>query len=990
MEWMSTQRAVMRHPPQGAAQTLFLRYQPGAQPTGTPDCVRESTAPLGIYCEAEMTANSGDQYFWDHRNGATRSFFAETVAMGPSAMGSSAIDGLYLDDTLGLDEEHPHAPVRMKMTREQVTEVAAATREAVNQTIALLLPAGKYLWQMFHTAALPSRKGCAAAFRAVCAESRKGKGGDPTLYEGVHAALLMTLDSSVMNDTTHELSEDFPQAVAAFLILRPSHGFLNFGMWGWGNRPVYPAILDADVGVPLGVCTEVMPGVFARNYSRGLAKVNCDKFTATIPGWKSDDDRRWHWANNVASAAKKKAWWSAFDDCMTICGDEALCRPGKAMWYAIPSPYLQLKSDDSQEPRWFMGSFGTCGLQQQQQINPWNATALNISQTFRGATLNTCATGADLVKVHQLSNGKMRGFLNLGFSYAMNSAGQMADAGGYFIYNHSCKPMPGGVALRSCGGYSGLQSSWKARVHQDIAAIGPALKNGSIAGVYLGDEIVETARIPWADYAALVTELKAAMAVYGGGLVYGNEGAWYNLGQYAAGGPCPPALASGCNASQCYEEPCTGFTWFNPPQFPDGLDLFSFDNYVPISCNQSETCSGVKPATCKTLRSAGMKHWNLSFSGPCSEDPAEESRRTREIYEKLLYPKMRPHQRLLIVPGLFADAELANNRSGSLTEQDDFMVAKLKAYRQWMREDEKIAGLWGWHWGAEPIKQTLHAGYTIGTSRLPKTILYLEDMAKEIKPIPKKPALKADDTTTCIVKCTNKTDCTAELQAALYDTTAHHVIVPHTGRPYNTLPLKINRSNLVLTLQPGVVIQAKRAAFQKGVLLEASGAHNLMIRGEGASLRMWRADYANASLYTHSEFRMGLSFYYCHNVSVSGLEIAETGGDGIYIQGIIGGVIRNVTTDGAFRNGLSIIYAVDLLVENCTFRATGGQGKYNGGELLTPANGGTAPRAGVDTEPDGADDVLINVTLRAFTCLPAVEMLVQVFSCLPPVELLLV
>ena len=91
--------------------------------------------------------------------------------------------------------------------------------------------------------------------------------------------------------------------------------------------------------------------------------------------------------------------------------------------------------------------------------------------------------------------------------------------------------------------------------------------------------------------------------------------------------------------------------------------------------------------------------------------------------------------------------------------------------------------------------------------------------------------------------------------------------------------------------------------------------------------------------------------------------------------GIIGGVIKNVTTDGAFRNGLSIIYAVDLLVENCTFRATGGQGKYNGGELLTPANGGTAPRAGVDMEPDAAGDVLINVTLRAFNCLPAVELL---------------
>ena len=94
----------------------------------------------------------------------------------------------------------------------------------------------------------------------------------------------------------------------------------------------------------------------------------------------------------------------------------------------------------------------------------------------------------------------------------------------------------------------------------------------------LGDEILETARIPWADYTALVTQLKAEMAVYGGGLVYGNEGAWYNLGHYNPDGPCPPASAQGCNQSQCYEEPCTGFTWYDPPEFPDGLDLFSFDD----------------------------------------------------------------------------------------------------------------------------------------------------------------------------------------------------------------------------------------------------------------------------------------------------------------------------------------------------------------------------------------------------------------------------
>jgi hypothetical protein len=68
-----------------------------------------------------------------------------------------------------------------------------------------------------------------------------------------------------------------------------------------------------------------------------------------------------------------------------------------------------------------------------------------------------------------------------------------------------------------------------------------------------------------------------------------------------------------------------------------------------------------------------------------------------------------------------------------LAEQDVFMVKKLEHYRAWMREDDRIAGVFGWHWGAEPISTTLRAGYTIGMQRLPKTIAMLQDMAKETK-----------------------------------------------------------------------------------------------------------------------------------------------------------------------------------------------------------------------------------------------------------------
>lgn len=423
--------------------------------------------------------------------------------------------------------------------------------------------------------------------------------------------------------------------------------------------------------------------------------------------------------------------------------------------------------------RWLVGSFGACALTQQQQINPRNVTSLTTGATFPGTTLHTCANAESLVRAFELSNGTLRGLLNLGFSYSMGPDGQLHNAGGYFIYNRSCHAAGGGVSLMSCGGYSGLVPGWKAQVLKDVATIGPALRNGSVVGVYLGDEILETARIPFADYVSLATELKAAMSEFGGGHVYGNEGGWYNLGHYD-NAHCPPAAQGGCNQSQCYSRPCTGFTWYDPVQLPPAIDLFSFDHYVPFSCSNAESCSGVKPSACATMRSPGMDHWNLSFVGACSQDPTAESHQVREIYQKLLYPKMHSHQRLLVVPGayicmhlqsalcimpslrsslhddklytrtdlltpsvhvcrplfagLFADAD--GNRSGSLSMQDDFMVAKLHAYRQWMEEDDRIAGLWGWHWGDEPLQTTKAQGFTFGASRLPRTVAFLQELAR--------------------------------------------------------------------------------------------------------------------------------------------------------------------------------------------------------------------------------------------------------------------
>ncbi len=37
-----------------------------------------------------------------------------------------------------------------------------------------------------------------------------------------------------------------------------------------------------DVGEPLNLCYEAQPGVYARNYTKGSAVLNCNDFTAQL------------------------------------------------------------------------------------------------------------------------------------------------------------------------------------------------------------------------------------------------------------------------------------------------------------------------------------------------------------------------------------------------------------------------------------------------------------------------------------------------------------------------------------------------------------------------------------------------------------------------------------------------------------------------------------------------------------------------------------
>lgn len=197
-------------------------------------------------------------------------------------------------------------------------------------------------------------------------------------------------------------------------------------------------------------------------------------------------------------------------------------------------------------------------------------------------------------------------------------------------------------------------------------------------------------------------------------------------------------------------------------------------------------------------------------------------------------------------------------------------------------------------------------------------------------------------------------DSTAALQAAI-KSGAKKLIIEDMGAPWITDRLRL-AGDQEIVFQRGVVVQARRGAFQKpnASLFSADLTKNITLTGEGATLKMWKQDYDDKTQYKHAEWRHVLNFHSCSNVRITGLTLADSGGDGIYL-GVAqqGGpctdfVIKDVKCVNNYRQGISVISARNLLIENCVLSGTGG----------------TAPMAGIDFEPNHPSEELVNCVMR--------------------------
>ncbi|MCH5378101.1 MAG: right-handed parallel beta-helix repeat-containing protein, partial [Planctomycetes bacterium] len=199
-------------------------------------------------------------------------------------------------------------------------------------------------------------------------------------------------------------------------------------------------------------------------------------------------------------------------------------------------------------------------------------------------------------------------------------------------------------------------------------------------------------------------------------------------------------------------------------------------------------------------------------------------------------------------------------------------------------------------------------------------------------------------------------DSTATLQAAI-DSGAKKVVVEKMPSPWIVNQLRL-AGDQELFFESGVEVLAKQGAFHgsSDSLFSAAGRKNIKLIGPGATLRMRRADYDSPD-YEHAEWRHVLKFHGCTGITIEGLTLAESGGDGIYLGAGPGGapckdvVIRDVICDRNYRQGISVISAENLLIEHCLLKGTAG----------------TPPAAGIDFEPNAANERLVNCVMRDCT-----------------------
>ncbi len=194
----------------------------------------------------------------------------------------------------------------------------------------------------------------------------------------------------------------------------------------------------------------------------------------------------------------------------------------------------------------------------------------------------------------------------------------------------------------------------------------------------------------------------------------------------------------------------------------------------------------------------------------------------------------------------------------------------------------------------------------------------------------------------------NPDDATDFVQAAI-NSRVPRLILDAMPNSWSVRPLRLV-SNQEIVFEKGAKLAAKRGAFQNGgdILLTLSNVTNVTIRGNGGELRMFRDDYA-AAPYDIGRVggRHAIYIRNSANITIEGLVIRQSGGDGINVNNYPGHydrpstniTVRSCTIRQSCRTGLAIGGVDGLTVENVTVDGTAGSWPKSGISIVTDNTG---------------------------------------------------
>jgi len=187
-------------------------------------------------------------------------------------------------------------------------------------------------------------------------------------------------------------------------------------------------------------------------------------------------------------------------------------------------------------------------------------------------------------------------------------------------------------------------------------------------------------------------------------------------------------------------------------------------------------------------------------------------------------------------------------------------------------------------------------------------------------------------------------DDTNVFQTALNSTAANGQTLEIPAGNYKINPLSFpNNSNVFV--DAGVTVTAN-SGYADGVRMLEINSSNVTITGAGAAVSVFRMLKAE---YTSGEQRHCLNIVGASNVTISGISCNDSGGDGVYVR-----------------------QASNVTIEDCIFNNNRRQGSSITGQVnhihylrdrFTNTNG-TAPESGIDIEPNGPGDFLLDVNIQ--------------------------